>query len=908
MLSASQKKVAVIAVHGISDQRPHNTAREVADIINMLPTESGRELYESSPDASEEHILRIPVRMAKPWEADEHAIEPQPTLRKSKQRFFRSFQALMSGWRSITSSGRSLVKVRLRQDENSFGPIDEDELLAELESDFLNDQLANYAPHPSRQQECEHYRTMRIDQDLPSALPASEPEAITTHVYEMYWGDLSRLGNSAWALFNEFFQLLFHLASLGQQVVTSGYEEASARYAPKSRELTKWQRYMYCQELAVALISLVIPLLSLHLLVLMGVTLIGKLPIPQNQVWFGLLLLALVLPIGALGFFQLMSRRKIWGLVELVAGAITISSIWQLLNLVAQGEIGKQLAIAWLSYVLITVAIQFGPIAAYEKRRPGASSAHMLIGLGTTLTFLDIAPRFQGLELLELSGVLPSYAAVVEASFRTIEVLYSALAYAWTGFYLTQLRCWFLGKSVRSQVTRQIGGGNDVSNRVLVNWQTRIERCNTTARMTLAAAAAMYFVITMGLWSGLNQLEKWLHILPQGNKGGWYEAWNLLWFQRFYQPPQGRLSSQGFIQELLSNSVPLTFWVNLILLLMTIGAVVWGLWSSVSREGVMPKNDERAPKLGRRLDRGFKDMLQVSACGLVFNMAVLMPLGYILGSLSKWVFKPEDWEQLSMLKLMSAESFWILLAVIPILFVVVLVSEKVRSKVRGVLDAILDVDNYLRIHPVTDNPRSRIFARYVSLLRHLGTQDYDGIVIVAHSQGAVISADVLRFLQREAIHAKQVESALNMPHPTRPRGLQADPIVLNMVQGDRQIPISLFTMGAPIHQLYSHAFPHLYHWAAHYDRPQPNRASDRPNPSELGVYQWVNAYGSGDYVGRHLWGRSDQMFNAGEKLPSGHPGCYEFCLSDGAHTHYWDGTRRQLAETIQRLVSAIVCS
>jgi hypothetical protein len=911
MLSAP-KRVAVIAVHGISDQKPHHTAREVADIINMLPTQPEQELYASSPNASEEHILRIPVRMAKPWEASEHENEipqeepnkgwlwkliPKP-LRPMLRAFRATFRTfILDPIASMMSSGRSLVKVRSRQEENRFGQMNEDDLLAELESDFLNDQLANYAPNPRQQQVCDHYRTIRIDQSVPNSLPSTEPADITTHVYEMYWGDLSRLGDSAIALFNEFFQLLFHLASLGQHVVTSGYEEASAHYAPQSWGLRLWRWYMHCQELAVALISLVIPLLSLHLLVLMGVTLIGKLPIPQNEWLFGSLLTTLVLPIAAavfFGFRKLKFDRKTWVVVSLLAAVVSISAL-QLFNLVAAGAIGKQLAIAWLVYALITVIIQFGPVAAYEKRRPGASLAHMIIGLATTLTFLDLAPR---LPLLELPAASLSYAAVVHTSFRTIERLYLALAGIWTVFYLTQVQCWFLGQSVKSQVSRQLSRNSNVSNRTLSNWKIRIKRCNTTARMTLAAAAALYFIITTGLWSGLNQLEKWLHVLPQGGKDGWYSISDL-WFQRIYQLPQGPLSSQGFIQALLSNSVPLIFWINLLLLLLTIATVIGALWPSVSREGAMPQNDERSPQLGRWLDRGFKAMLWVSALGLTFNMVVLMPLGYVVGILSKSGF-------MSQLNMPIAESFWVPLAAIPILFVVVLLSEKFRSQLRGVLDAILDVDNYLRIHPVTDNPRSRIFARYISLLRHLGTQNYDGIVIVAHSQGAVISADVLRFLQREAAHVLKAESANTNP-PTQLRGLQCDPIVLDLVGGDRPIPVSLFTMGAPIHQLYSHAFPHLYHWAAHYDKkPSNHRASDRPNPAELGLHQWVNAYGSGDYVGRHLWGRSDQMFKAGENLPSGHDQCYEFCLSDGAHTHYWDGTRSRLAQTIQELVSAIV--
>jgi hypothetical protein len=76
---------------------------------------------------------------------------------------------------------------------------------------------------------------------------------------------------------------------------------------------------------------------------------------------------------------------------------------------------------------------------------------------------------------------------------------------------------------------------------------------------------------------------------------------------------------------------------------------------------------------------------------------------------------------------------------------------------RTVIDVVLGVINWLRLHPLDDNPRARICARYVSLLRHLcqwkavsDGRGYDSIVIFAHSQGTVITADLLRFLETTA--------------------------------------------------------------------------------------------------------------------------------------------------------------
>src|SRR5262249_16242395 len=77
---------------------------------------------------------------------------------------------------------------------------------------------------------------------------------------------------------------------------------------------------------------------------------------------------------------------------------------------------------------------------------------------------------------------------------------------------------------------------------------------------------------------------------------------------------------------------------------------------------------------------------------------------------------------------------------------------------RTAIDVILDVENGLREHPVNSNPRAGIWGRDVSLLRYIcdwrdplkRDAKYDGVVVVAHSQGTVIPADLLRFLDRES--------------------------------------------------------------------------------------------------------------------------------------------------------------
>src|SRR5262249_26096970 len=64
------------------------------------------------------------------------------------------------------------------------------------------------------------------------------------------------------------------------------------------------------------------------------------------------------------------------------------------------------------------------------------------------------------------------------------------------------------------------------------------------------------------------------------------------------------------------------------------------------------------------------------------------------------------------------------------------------GRLRVALDAVLDIDNYFADPPNRQPPRARIYSRYASLLVYLRDRGYTSIVIVAHSQGTVISADL----------------------------------------------------------------------------------------------------------------------------------------------------------------------
>jgi hypothetical protein len=246
--------------------------------------------------------------------------------------------------------------------------------------------------------------------------------------------------------------------------------------------------------------------------------------------------------------------------------------------------------------------------------------------------------------------------------------------------------------------------------------------------------------------------------------------------------------------------------------------------------------------------------------------------------------------------------------------------KNIAGGFRPLLRVMLDVDNWLREHPRESNPTARICGRYVSLLRHISEwrdsdpnhSSYDAMVIIAHSQGTVITADFLRFLQVEKSQAGSMA--------------KYDP---ELQLFDDTFPVLFFTMGCPLHQLYGLRFPFLDSWARNevpdgdrQPRPIPDiDPEDPPRPNRLGVKRWVNAYRSGDYVGRSLWRggasgyewepivtRYDHEWDppAGKptKISADQEGQrIEFCIGPGAHTHYWDHTAELIAEVLDRLIN-----
>jgi hypothetical protein len=207
------------------------------------------------------------------------------------------------------------------------------------------------------------------------------------------------------------------------------------------------------------------------------------------------------------------------------------------------------------------------------------------------------------------------------------------------------------------------------------------------------------------------------------------------------------------------------------------------------------------------------------------------------------------------------------------------------ERLRIILDIPYDVATYLRVsQPEVIAPRQRMLRRYRALLGEVGVGGvdrvpYEGLVIVAHSQGTVLSVATL------------FGDAHRSP-PARPLDEEEPGLALP----ER---VSLLTCGCPLRQLYGERFPGQYDWIRELPR--------RPGALRPVTGTWVNLYRSGDYVGRSLWARdpdAPEVFDperaAFELRAPGGPRVVERCVGAGSHTGYW--SEAALGDWVMRLV------
>jgi hypothetical protein len=397
--------------------------------------------------------------------------------------------------------------------------------------------------------------------------------------------------------------------------------------------------------------------------------------------------------------------------------------------------------------------------------------------------------------------------------------------------------------------------------------------------------------------------------------GRWWIDWSLMYPQKVkpFAALPGETpgpSPDAYFRGLLVWSATPAFPLVLVVLLMGVFLLFLWLMPSILTEKSPPRgsNNASSRRMGAWLSRGLDTTAIVFV--LLGIAALVSPLGYVA---AHYLAIDQAMDNPNVIKYVIYPTALILqwLGLATGSLAILASVAKSGSSVLGIM---LDVDNYLRTSPKEKTPRARIMERYVSLLRYLAddkeeARTYDRIVILAHSLGALISGDLLLYLKS-----------------------QGDPDLARLGLGTpgvsvgTRIPIQLFTMGDPVRQFLNRMFPYLYEWVrAMPDNslkhlgslvPTPPNAplAGTPSPDQLGAEIWVNAYRSGDYIGRSLW--LDEWYNrtagAGNgaypepvyiaRSAAGQPRSEEMCIGAGAHQHYWDQSAPDIAEKLDELI------
>ncbi|MEO8005226.1 MAG: hypothetical protein ABI771_09990 [Betaproteobacteria bacterium] len=831
MTVATTDRVAVIVVHGIADQAPGQTVREVARLLCHGGDGEPRYVH------GEIHALLMPVdKLESGPAAESRQISGRadaPTKQANRNRpgapsgFFTTQQfavpPLTRGAPVAISSEPETPQTK------DLGLAMNDYLLGRLqfaEGDAL-------------------YESTRVSLQR-------RADGRPVDVYEMYWADLSRLGAGGIKALTSLYQLFFHLGTLSADIVDQ--VSLSARGGTAWRLLQRMHAWMaWLMKVPMALLQI-----CMLMMVLFGS--VGLAAAPEAQ---GRLLAALFgvggIVLAALGMMGWLRARS-----AIARGALLI--LFASLSIASFGLAVFSLNTErWFHYIyfgaaaLVTAIVGSWLIERYSGVARGVRlPGHILVT--ATIVGLCVAGYYL------LQQVSAQFEWMIAAALNVSEYLIAAALLIWATFVVVQMVALVLGL--------WLGQSLDDAGKASMR----------TARLALVGSSGLFAVLSLVLWSIVSYVA--------GHSSAMNEVfYQALVFTGTYRSAsifvEGRIESLGaFFTPLVAAFTSLMLAALLVLLPALIEEIK--PTTNLDSKGLRPGTPDWSKRLGGWLGGGIRWL----------NLAAqyLIPPGAILGSLLYLafivrLFAPESIfaggivETLSnFLNYFQGEALvdagkWLAGGALTIAALGSRFS-KTFGRLRVAIDAVLDIDNYFADPPNGQPPRARIFSRYASLLRYLSERGYERIVIVSHSQGTVISADLLRYLH-----------------------------VQGRLQGATGgVPVSLLTVGSPLRDLYADRFPLLYRWMG---SNAGGFATASPSAADIGVVEWVNACRSGDYVGRFIWTppvETDRyrigLVDADGKVGASRAGDRtEFCLGAGAHTHYFSNDAVALAREIDRLVT-----
>jgi hypothetical protein len=827
-------RVAIVVVHGIADQKPGQTVREVARLL--CAEEHGAARYEQG----EIQGVLVPVAKLEPGGGPlAETAAPAPMVQEArKQERARRAPGTPSGFyqahQAVISETADPAHIPAAQEAKAAKDL----------GMALNDYLLGRLVLPEDET---LYESTRV-----SLRRRADRRAVD--VYEMYWADLSRLGKGGLRALTALYQLFFHLSTLAADVVD--------QISLATHGGAGWRLLQRFHAWAAWLMKGPIALLQLPMLLMLAfgsAALVA--PELQGQLLaaaFGVAAVVLT-ALAGLAWLREPSRLRRWVklLVLLAAAAAAIAAA--LFALTAE---------EWVARLYFAAgALGVTLLGAYLVERYGGVTQGVRV-LGHVLVVSAVAALcIDGMLLLD--NVTTQFEWMVTAALHVTEGLLAGELLAWAAFVLVQIAALLLGG--------WLGRGGDGAAKASLH----------TARLGLIGSSSLFVVLSLVLWSVVSYVAgRALDKLP----------YHPIFFGTGYRSAEifleERVQTLGAFFTPLVLAMLLGFAAGLLVLLPSLLEEISPTANLDARGALRPGAPEWARRLGNWLSGGVR-ALGTAAKYLVPAGAIagsVLYLAFVLrtitltmgvgGELTVWI--------VDVLELFEGETLvavgkWLAggaltLAALGARF------TRTFGRLRVAIDAVLDIDNYFADPPNRRPPRARIFSRYASLLAYLRAAGYARVVIVAHSQGTVITADLLRHLHAQG-RLRELVGAMRL---------------------------SLVTVGSPLRDLYAERFPLLYRWMGARETVFANAG---PAAAALGAAEWVNACRSGDYVGRFIWTPSTDAALAGPKFGVALVGAdgrvaaersgdrSELCLGAGAHTHYFANDAAALAAEIERLVA-----
>jgi len=812
---SSTDRVAVVVVHGIADQRAGQTVRELARLL--CHGGAGEPRYVQG----EMHEVLVPVARLEPGGAASGAAPVAMAGDGRPGETSRRRPGTPSGFYQAQKAVAVAAPVEAGATDLGLA---------------LNDYLLGRLELAERE---ELYESTRV-----SLRRRADDRAVD--IFELYWADLSRLGEGGLRALSALYQLFFHLGTLAADVVDQ--VSLSVGGGPAWR-LLQWMHawLAWLMKGPAALLQL-----AMLLLVLFGAT--GLVSIEQQaQLLAAVFALAAIVlgALAAMAWLRGTSPASRWiRLLPLLAAALgCVAVVFSALS--AQPELATM---HFGAGVLAVAVLGAWLIERYSRVTHGVRVlGHLLVAATVIGLCVD--------GYLVRPGMSSQAEWMLTVAFNVGEGLLAALLLVWAAYVAVQTAALLLGL--------WLGHAVDEAAR----------RSLDTSRLGVVGSTALFAVLSLVLWSVISyvagrQLNDFLY-LP-------------ILFRGTYR--SGEIFLDDRVKTLGGFFTPLVFAFTalalaaLLVLLPSLREEISPTTNLDSR-GRRPDAARWSERLGAWLGGGLACLKRVFPIvvppgaivgGLLYLAFVYQQCASILGADTGWTAWVDDWLDSLQGETLVAAGKWLAGGALTIAALGARFTQTF-GRLRVSLDAVLDVDNYFRDPPNRQPPRARIFSRYASLLVYLRDRGYTRIVVVAHSQGTVISADLLRYL-----HVQR-----RLPE----------------IVGE--IPIALITVGSPLRDLYAEHFPLLYRWMG---SRAAGFAAAGPSASDIGAVEWVNACRSGDYVGRYLWTPARHAYPIALVRPGGAVEAdragdrTEFCLGVGAHTHYFTNDAVALAVEVDRLV------